>query len=358
MKRSTMKKINGRVRPRTSERRPSRKRAWKYAPLSADPIRDFGIGDAEPPELSMRKEAGDEGVVSFLSRATRCRVPTRKENWELAWRFRVHRDERALHALVLANLPLVVTIAKEFEGLGLSFSDLFQEGAIGLVKGAERFDDRYQTTLATFGSWWIKQRIKRALGNQSHTIRMPLHAAQEARLVLQTAERLSGELGREPSADEVADMLGCAASRVLFFLSKLPLLHTRSLDAALRGNGEDDERVLANRIRDPNAPDPSEETSGRELSERMKRVLAELSEREREILKCRFGFEGGEAQTLERIGKKYGVTRERVRQLEAKALQTLRRERFRRFLLGYTDSCSLSEVPNKRRNGHVVGSFF
>jgi RNA polymerase primary sigma factor len=222
--------------------------------------------------------------------------------------------------MIKANLGLVVKIAHDYGNLGLPLLDLVSEGNIGLMKAVERFDPAKGGKLSTYAAWWIKQSIKRALANQSKTIRLPVHLVDKISKIRRVAISMSEELGREPTDEELAEEVGISASK----LSQLRTVSIRpaSLDAPMN---EDDGTEFGEIVGDSDAVDPSENLSDKNMQEEITDLLGVLDERERKIINSRFGLDGGSARTLEEVGMKFGVTRERIRQLQNIALAKLRR---------------------------------
>ena len=222
--------------------------------------------------------------------------------------------------MIKANLRLVVKIARDYEGIGLPLLDLISEGNIGLMKAVERFDPAKGGKLSTYGSWWIKQSIKRALANQSKTIRLPVHLVDKISKMRRVAMRLQEELGREPTDDEVAGELGMPTSRVTQM--RMAAIRPASLDAPI---GDDDSNSYSEVVEDENADTPYEQLEDKTVNSMLREMVTTLDPREATILRFRFGLDGGPERTLEEVGVKFGVTRERVRQIQNIALRKLRK---------------------------------
>jgi RNA polymerase primary sigma factor len=244
---------------------------------------------------------------------------TRKEEIELAARIK-RGDQKARALMIKANLRLVVKIAHDYAHFGLPLLDLISEGNIGLVKAVERFDPAKGGKLSTYGAWWIKQSIKRAMANQSKTIRLPVHLVDKISKVRRVAVKMSEELGREPTDEELAEEIGISSVKV----SQLKRVSIRpaSLDAPM---SDDDSTEFGEIVGDEDAQTPFELLRDKNLRDQVGELLDVLDDREREIIFQRFGLDGGNPRTLEVIGKKFGVTRERIRQLQNVALDKLRR---------------------------------
>ena len=222
--------------------------------------------------------------------------------------------------MIRANLRLVVKIARDYANLGLPLLDLISEGNIGLMKAVERFDPAKGGKLSTYGSWWIKQSIKRALANQGKTIRLPVHLVDKIAKIRRVGAGLSDELGREATDEEIAEEVGMNAGKVT--LLKQAAIRPASLDAPI---GEDDATEFGEMVGDAMAVDPFENLSDKDIHMEVGDLLAKLDDRERRIINARFGLDGSDPITLEEVGDKFGVTRERIRQLQNIALNKMRR---------------------------------
>jgi RNA polymerase primary sigma factor len=244
---------------------------------------------------------------------------TPAEEVELAARIKAG-DDRAREHMIRANLRLVVKIAREYDGLGLPLLDLINEGNIGLMKAVEKFDPNKGAKFSTYSSWWIKQSMRRALANQSKTIRLPSHVVEKLCRMRRAATKLQEELGREPSDEELGVELGMSAERVTRL--RIAAIRPASLEMSL---GDDDTSRLADLVPDERIEHPAKDIEERANVDLMRELITKLDSRESRILSYRFGLDGGSERTLEEVGQKFGVTRERIRQLQNAALLKLRR---------------------------------
>ena len=257
-------------------------------------------------------------VRMYLREIGKIPLLTPEEEIELAKRVE-EGDEGAKKKLIEANLRLVVSIAKKYIGRGLSFLDLIQEGNLGLIRAVEKFDYRKGFKFSTYATWWIRQAITRAIADQARTIRIPVHMVETINKLIRVSRQLVQQLGREPATEEIAQALGLPPEKVedIQRIAQEPV----SLETPI---GEEEDSQLGDFLEDKESPNPEEATAGQLLREQLEEMLDELTEREREVLRLRFGLEDGHAHTLEEVGKRFNVTRERIRQIEAKALRKLR----------------------------------
>jgi RNA polymerase primary sigma factor len=262
---------------------------------------------------------GDTAIRLYLREIGQVKLLTPDEEIQLAARIK-KGDKKAREHMIKANLRLVVKIARDYEGIGLPLLDLISEGNIGLMKAVERFDPKKGGKLSTYGSWWIKQSIKRALANQSKTIRLPVHLVDKISKMRRTAMKLQEMLGREPTDEELADEMGMTALRVRQM--RQAAVRPASLDAPI---GDDDSNNFSDVVQDENATSPYENLEDKTVTGMLQDMVKHLNEREATILRYRFGLDGGSEKTLEEVGVKFGVTRERVRQIQNLALRKLRK---------------------------------
>ncbi len=262
---------------------------------------------------------GDTAIKLYLREIGQVKLLTPDEEIELAAKIK-KGDKKAREQMIKANLRLVVKIARDYEGIGLPLLDLISEGNIGLMKAVERFDPAKGGKLSTYGSWWIKQSIKRALANQSKTIRLPVHLVDKISKMRRTSMRLQEELGREPNDEELGEEMGITATRVAQM--RMAAVRPASLDAPI---GDEDSNNFAEVVEDESADTPYEQLEEKTVTRMLQEMVKTLDTREATILRARFGLDGGPERTLEEVGQKFGVTRERVRQIQNIALRKLRK---------------------------------
>ena len=273
----------------------------------------------------------EDPVRMYLKEIGKVSLLTADEEIELAKRME-QGDEEAKKRLAEANLRLVVSIAKRYVGRGMLFLDLIQEGNLGLIKAVEKFDYRKGYKFSTYATWWIRQAITRAIADQARTIRIPVHMVETINKLIRVSRQLLQELGREPTPEEIAEEMKMPVDRVreILKISQEPV----SLETPI---GEEEDSHLSDFIQDDNVPVPAEAASFTLLREQLVEVLGTLTEREQKVLRLRFGLDDGRARTLEEVGKEFNVTRERIRQIEAKALRKLRHPSRSRKLKDYLD---------------------
>ncbi|MDL2363508.1 MAG: RNA polymerase sigma factor RpoD [Patescibacteria group bacterium] len=275
-------------------------------------------------------DVADDSVRLYLREIGK--IPLLKADEELALAQRVVAGEKdAKDQMAEANMRLVVSIAKRYVGRGLDLLDLIQEGNTGLLRAVEKFDPDKGFKFSTYATWWIRQAITRAIADQARTIRIPVHMVETINKLLRTQRRLTQELNREPSNEEIAKEMEIDVDKVEHIMKIKQDIS--SLDASIRDDEEDS--VLADFIEDEDTVSPEESATGQLLKEQVKDMLGALTEREQKILKLRFGLEDGKSHTLEEVGQEFSVTRERIRQIEAKALAKLRKHRDAKKLHDY-----------------------
>lgn len=273
----------------------------------------------------------EDPVRMYLKEIGKVPLLSAEEEIELAQRME-NGDEYAKKRLAEANLRLVVSIAKRYVGRGMLFLDLIQEGNLGLIKAVEKFDYRKGYKFSTYATWWIRQAITRAIADQARTIRIPVHMVETINKLIRVSRQLLQELGREPSPEEIAEEMNMPVDRVreILKISQEPV----SLETPI---GEEEDSHLGDFIQDDNVPVPADAAAFTLLKEQLVEVLSTLTDREQKVLRLRFGLDDGRARTLEEVGKEFNVTRERIRQIEAKALRKLRHPSRSRKLKDYLD---------------------
>lgn len=295
-------------------------------------------GKLEAPEEKMMEElALPEGISSedpvhmYLKEIGRVPLLTQEEEMELSQRIAAG-DGEAAKRLAEANLRLVVSIAKRYVGRGMLLLDLIQEGNLGLMKAVDKYDYRKGYRFSTYATWWIRQAITRAIADQGRTIRIPVHMVETVNRMRKMSRKLAQNLGREPSVEELAGRMNMPCQQVAEILKMM--MEPVSLEAPV---GDEEDSHLGDFMADMVFPPPSEEASYRMMQSQLVEVLGTLTERERKVLSLRFGLEDGEVHTLEEVGEQFHVTRERIRQIEAKALRKLRHPSRSRKLRDYLD---------------------
>ena len=273
----------------------------------------------------------EDPVRMYLKEIGKVPLLTAEEEIELAKRMELG-DQEAKKRLAEANLRLVVSIAKRYVGRGMLFLDLIQEGNLGLIKAVEKFDYRKGYKFSTYATWWIRQAITRAIADQARTIRIPVHMVETINKLIRVSRQLLQELGREPTPEEIAEEMHMSVERVreILKISQEPV----SLETPI---GEEEDSHLGDFIQDDNVPVPADAAAFTMLKEQLEDVLSTLTDREQKVLRLRFGLDDGRARTLEEVGKEFNVTRERIRQIEAKALRKLRHPSRSRKLKDYLD---------------------
>ena len=296
-----------------------------------------GLDDEEEVELDKIDLSVPEGVSiedpvrMYLKEIGKVSLLSADEEIELAKRME-KGDEAAKKRLAEANLRLVVSIAKRYVGRGMLFLDLIQEGNLGLIKAVEKFDYRKGYKFSTYATWWIRQAITRAIADQARTIRIPVHMVETINKLIRVSRQLLQELGREPTPEEIAEEMDMPVDRLreILKISQEPV----SLETPI---GEEEDSHLGDFIQDDNVPVPADAAAFTLLKEQLVEVLSTLTDREQKVLRLRFGLDDGRARTLEEVGKEFNVTRERIRQIEAKALRKLRHPSRSRKLKDYLD---------------------
>jgi RNA polymerase primary sigma factor len=287
-------------------------------PLDMDDVEEIPPEELADPDVLAEGFNIDDPVRMYLKEIGKVNLLSPDEEVELAVRM-CDGDERAKMRLAEANLRLVVSIAKRYVGRGMLFLDLIQEGNLGLIKAVEKFDHTKGYKFSTYATWWIRQAITRAIADQARTIRIPVHMVETINKVIRVSRQLLQELGHDPSPEEIAAEMGMQVDKVreIMKIAQEPV----SLETPI---GEEEDSHLGDFIPDEDASEPAEAASFTLLKEQLVDVLGSLTPREEKVLKLRFGIEDGRTRTLEEVGKEFNVTRERIRQIEAKALRKLR----------------------------------
>ncbi len=273
-------------------------------------------------------DIADDSVKLYLREIGKIPLLSAEEEFELAQKV-IHGTEkeqkRARDKMAESNMRLVVSIAKRYSGRGLDLLDLIQEGNTGLLRAVEKFDPDKGFKFSTYATWWIRQAITRAIADQARTIRIPVHMVETINKVLRTQRRLTQELNREPNIAEIADAMGMEPEKIEYVMKIKQDI--ASLDASVGRDGDDDDSSLGDFIEDEDRVSPEDSAATQLLKEQIASILSTLTDREQKIIKMRFGIGGGKSHTLEEVGAEFSVTRERIRQIEAKALAKLRKNK-------------------------------
>ena len=266
----------------------------------------------------------DDSVRLYLREIGKIPLLTPEEETELAKRI-VKGDKKAKDKMVESNMRLVVSIAKRYNGRGLDLLDLIQEGNTGLLRAVEKFDPDKGFKFSTYATWWVRQAITRAIADQARTIRIPVHMVETINKVLRTTRKLTSELNREPTNEEIAKELDMEPEKIDYVMRIKQDI--ASLDASVGREGDDEDSVLGDFIEDEERDSPEDSAANQILKEQLSEIIATLTDREQKIIRLRFGIGGGRPHTLEEVGNEFDVTRERIRQIEAKALSKLRKNK-------------------------------
>ena len=266
----------------------------------------------------------DDSVRLYLREIGKIPLLTPEEEADLAKRI-VKGDKKAKDKMVESNMRLVVSIAKRYGGRGLDFLDLIQEGNTGLLRAVEKFDPSKGFKFSTYATWWVRQAITRAIADQARTIRIPVHMVETINKVLRTTRKLTAELNREPTNEEIAKALDMEPEKVDYVMRIKQDI--ASLDASIGREGDDEDSVLGDFVEDEERDSPEDSAANQILKEQLSEIIATLTDREQKIIRLRFGIGGGRPHTLEEVGAEFDVTRERIRQIEAKALSKLRKNK-------------------------------
>ena len=269
-------------------------------------------------------DVSDDSVRLYLREIGKIPLLSAEEEMDLARRI-VEGDKKAKDKMAEANMRLVVSIAKRYSGRGLDFLDLIQEGNTGLLRAVEKFDPDKGFKFSTYATWWIRQAITRAIADQARTIRIPVHMVETINKLLRTQRRMTQELNREPTIEELSKELDMEPEKIEYVIKIKQDIS--SLDAGVGRDGEDDDSVLQDFIVDEDTVSPEDSASNQLLKEQVQEILSSLSDREQKIVRMRFGLDNGKNHTLEEVGQEFAVTRERIRQIEAKALAKLRKHK-------------------------------
>ena len=266
----------------------------------------------------------DDSVRLYLREIGKIPLLTPEEEADLAQRI-IKGDKKAKDKMVESNMRLVVSIAKRYGGRGLDFLDLIQEGNTGLLRAVEKFDPSKGFKFSTYATWWVRQAITRAIADQARTIRIPVHMVETINKVLRTTRKLTTDLNREPTIEEIANELHMEPEKVDYVMRIKQDI--ASLDASVGRDGDDEDSVLGDFVEDEERISPEDSAANQILKEQLSEIISTLTDREQKIIRLRFGIGGGRPHTLEEVGAEFDVTRERIRQIEAKALSKLRKNK-------------------------------
>lgn len=284
--------------------------------------------EEEPDEATLNgqylDDVSDDSVRLYLREIGKIPLLNAEEELALAQKV-IAGDKRAKDKMAEANMRLVVSIAKRYSGRGLDFLDLIQEGNTGLLRAVEKFDPDKGFKFSTYATWWIRQAITRAIADQARVIRIPVHMVETINKLLRTQRRMTQELNREPTMEELSKELDMEPEKIEYVMKIKQDIH--SLDAGVGRDGDEEDSVLGDFIEDEDSATPEESASSQLLKEQVQDVLSSLSDREQKIVRMRFGLDSGKSHTLEEVGQEFAVTRERIRQIEAKALAKLRKHK-------------------------------
>ena len=294
---------------------------------------DFDI-EAEINSANLIDDIADDSVRLYLHEIGKIPLLSAEEEFNLAQRI-LEGDQKAKDKMAEANMRLVVSIAKRYSGRGLDFLDLIQEGNTGLLRAVEKFDPDKGFKFSTYATWWIRQAITRAIADQARTIRIPVHMVETINKLLRTQRRMTQKLNREPTLEELSKELSMEPEKIEYIMKIKQDIS--SLDASIGRDGEDEDSVLGDFIEDEDTTSPEDSATFQLMKEQINEVLSSLSEREQKIIRMRFGLENGKSHTLEEVGQEFAVTRERIRQIEAKALAKLRKHKDAKKLHEYID---------------------
>lgn len=293
-----------------------------------EPNIDDLVDEEEPDDAVLNgqylDDVSDDSVRLYLREIGKIPLLSAEEEMKLARRV-IDGDKKAKDKMAEANMRLVVSIAKRYSGRGLDFLDLIQEGNTGLLRAVEKFDPDKGFKFSTYATWWIRQAITRAIADQARVIRIPVHMVETINKLLRTQRRMTQELNREPTLDELAKELDMEPDKIEYVMKIKQDIH--SLDAGVGRDGDEEDSVLGDFIEDEDTATPEESASNQLLKEQVQSILSSLSDREQKIVKMRFGLDNGKSHTLEEVGQEFAVTRERIRQIEAKALAKLRKHK-------------------------------